>query len=439
MAGLLDYFSGGTPSGGLLDGIPAWLQQQFGAGQQPPQPRPPWGMDQYDGARQPQPPAPQQMAPGGGLPRTPLGEAPKYSPGIGNRLYGAFTGGVNGMITNGPFQGLVNAGKSLATGEVTDPIQLQDRQMLERYSALQRDFGLTEPQARAAVQDPKMMEALMPLAVPKYEFKEAGQYYGGFNPATGKYNIQGASPKAEKLDPGQNLVYGAPGLPGQPAPPKPGVQGGMFGGMNGKPLGWPQDATSTSASGTAAASGNPGKPLEYDMGTHTILLDPVTRKEINRIPKNIQDKKTAEVEGELRGTAAVNLPDTINNATQALGLIDKIANHPGKSWGTGFTGAFPHFPGGATKDFDIAVDQLKSQAFLQAYTQLRGSGAISDKEGQVATAAQARLNQAGSEGEFNVALKELKDVLKNGIDRARLKASGTHRLSTSPPPGYVVQ
>lgn len=438
MAGLLDFLGSGGPSGGLLDGIPAWLQQQFGAGQQPPQPRQPWGMDQYDGARQPQPPAPQQMAPGGGLPRTPLGEAPKYSPGIGNRLYGAFTGGVNGTISNGLFQGLVNAGKSLATGEVTDPLQLQDRQLLERYSALQRDFGLTEPQARAFVQDPKMAEALMPLIAPKHEFKEAGQYYGGFNPATGKYSIQGVAPKAEKLDPGQNLVYGAPGLPGQAPAPKPGVQGGIFGGMNGQPLGW-KDAASTTASGTTAASGNPGKPLEYDMGTHTILLDPVTRKEIGRIPKNIQEKKTAEVEGELRGTANVNLPDTITNATQALGLIDKIEKHPGKAGGTGFWGAFPTLPGTRVKDFDIAVDQLKSQAFLQAYTQLRGSGAISDKEGQVATAAQARLNQAGSEGEFNVALKELKDVLKNGIDRARLKASGTHRLSTSPPPGYVVQ
>lgn len=434
MASILDGLSwGGDGQPGLLDSLPPWLREAFGGppqqqapqagpGMQPPVPMP----QPRPFAQQGAPQQPPQMPPGGLPPRTPFGEAPKVD-GMGNRMYEA----LGGFLGN---EGLIGGGaaaiKTLATGEVTNPYALQKRQQLETYAALQRDFGMTEPQARMAMQNPKVMEALIPMIAPKFEFKEKGPYYGAFDPARGDFNIHGAAPEYQKLDQGQIGGYTAPPVPGAaPAatppglPPRPGAR------------------AAPSAAGFNQNAGNPAKTQEIDMGTHTAVWDPQTRRTVGMIPKNVQEAKNQTVQGELRGTAAVNLPDTIANATSALGLIDKIENHPGKSRSTGLMGGdwAWSMPGGKAKDFDIAVNQLKSKAFLDAYTQLRGSGAISDKEGQVATAAQARINQAGSEGEFNAALKELRGVIENGIQRAQLKAGRTNTLSTSPPAGYVVQ
>lgn len=435
MASILDGLSwGGDGQPGLLDSLPPWLREAFGGpqqqqpqagpGMQPqvpmPQPRPqqfsPQGMPQQ---------AP-QMPPGGLPPRTPFGEAPKVD-GLGNRAYEA----LGGFLGN---EGLIGGGaaaiKTLATGEVTNPYALQKRQQLETYAALQRDFGMTEPQARMAMQNPKVMEALIPMIAPKYSLEQKGPYFGPFDAARGNFNIQGAAPEYQKLDQGQVGGYTAPPLPGGgPAATPPGIPPGT--GARPAPA----------VAGFSQNAGNPAKTQEIDMGTHTAIWDPQTRRTVGMIPKNVQEAKNQTVQGELRGTAAVNLPDTIANATSALGLIDKIENHPGKWRSTGMLGGdwAWSMPGGRAKDFDIAVNQLKSKAFLDAYTQLRGSGAISDKEGQVATAAQARINQAGSEGEFNAALKELRGVIENGIQRAQLKAGRTNTLSTSPPAGYVVQ
>lgn len=429
MASILDGLSwGGDGQPGLLDSLPPWLRDKImGAG--------PDAMSSMAAAGQPSPvpmprPSPfasqQPASPGMPttlLPRTPFGEAPKVE-GVGPRLYEALGGflGNEGLIG-----GSAAAIKTLATGEVTNPFALAKRQQLETYAALQRDFGMTEPQARMAMQNPKVMEALIPMIAPKTEFKEKGPYYGAFDPARGTYDIKGAAPEFQKLDQGQIGGYTTAPLPpgAAPAPRPPGLPAA-------RPPGAPPPTT-----GFGIA--NPAKPMEVDMVTHTALVDPQTRRTISLIPKNLQEGKVATTEGELRGAAKVNLPDTIHNATAALALVDKVENHPGKFGGTGALGAMWSGPGTRVRDFDIAVGQLKSQTFLQAYTQLRGSGAISDKEGQVATAAIARLDQTGSEGEFNSALKELREILKNGIDRARLKAGATNRLSTSPPAGYVVQ
>lgn len=406
MASIWDNLSFGDQGGpsGMLDSLPLWLRQaQAGTQQQAPQ--------------QPQSGLPQRL---------PFGQAPKVD-GMGDRLYEA----LGGFLGNEGLVGGAAAGiKTLATGEITNPYALQKHQQMQTYAALQRDFGMTEPQARMAMQNPKVMEALVPMIAPKYEFKEKGPYFGSYDPARGNFDIHGAAPEYQKLDQGQVGGYTAPPVPGGAQPPLPA-------GLPQRPGARPAPAVT----GFTQNAGNPAKTQEIDMGTHTAIWDPQTRRTVGMIPKDIKGAEAQKKEGELRGTAAVNLPDTIANATSALGLIDKIETHPGKSRSTGLMGGdwAWSMPGSRAKDFDIAVNQLKSKAFLDAYTQLRGSGAISDKEGQVATAAQARIHQAGSEGEFNAALKELRDVIKNGIDRAQLKAGRTNTLSTSPPAGYVVQ
>lgn len=251
MASILDglSFGGGDGQPGLLDSLPPWLREQFGLSQQPqagpgmqmpipmPQPNPyapqqPQQQPPMPGTPMPRPSPfappqgmPQQapqMPPGGLPPRTPFGQAPKVD-GMGNRLYEALGGflGNDGLIGGG-----AAAIKTLATGDITNPYALAKRQQLETYAALQRDFGVPEPRARAAMQNPEVMKALIPTLVPKYQSQEHGQLYGRYNEATGRFDTQGAYPKSEKLDAGQNLVYTTPPVGDQPATSVPAASGG---------------------------------------------------------------------------------------------------------------------------------------------------------------------------------------------------------------------
>lgn len=65
------------------------------------------------------------------------------------------------------------------------------------------------------------------------------------------------------------------------------------------------------------------------------------------------------------------------------------------------------------------IDQLRGQAFLQAFEGLKGGGAITEIEGQKAEQAIARLSQTQYESDFAQALKELRDIMAVGMERAR--------------------
>jgi len=65
------------------------------------------------------------------------------------------------------------------------------------------------------------------------------------------------------------------------------------------------------------------------------------------------------------------------------------------------------------------IDQLKGQAFLQAFDQLKGGGQITEIEGRKATEAITRLQQYQSEEDFAKALSDLRDIVNKGMERAR--------------------
>jgi outer membrane protein TolC len=82
----------------------------------------------------------------------------------------------------------------------------------------------------------------------------------------------------------------------------------------------------------------------------------------------------------------------------------------------------PDIPGTDTRGFAALVDQVKGQNFMTAFQSLKGAGAITEAEGSKAERAQARLDRAQSEKDFDVALKDLKEVVVAGMERARQKA-----------------
>jgi hypothetical protein len=66
--------------------------------------------------------------------------------------------------------------------------------------------------------------------------------------------------------------------------------------------------------------------------------------------------------------------------------------------------------------------QIEGKTFLEAFESLKGGGAITEVEGAKATQAISRMNKAQSEVEYIKAARELQEVVRKGVDRARAKA-----------------
>jgi hypothetical protein len=132
---------------------------------------------------------------------------------------------------------------------------------------------------------------------------------------------------------------------------------------------------------------------------------------------------------------AEKLPEAIAMNTDAIRKIDEMIGgvdakgkplagkagqpHPGfgEAVGAGFGTAM--IPGTQGKSFTIRHKEILSQAFLDAFEALKGGGAITEKEGEKATAARTRMDLAQSESEYISAAREYQGVLKRGVENAR--------------------
>jgi hypothetical protein len=175
------------------------------------------------------------------------------------------------------------------------------------------------------------------------------------------------------------------------------------------------------------------QPIKVDTGTEFILLDPITRQPVGRMPKDVAGREREEKIGQAQGTAITNLPQVQGAAERALATINQIERHPGKAYGVGAVGIIPGIPGTAQRGFIALVDQAKGQAFLEAFNALKGGGAITEIEGQKATQAIARLDRAQSPEDFDAALNDLKGVISSGLQRAKGMASTGGRPQAQQP------
>jgi len=67
------------------------------------------------------------------------------------------------------------------------------------------------------------------------------------------------------------------------------------------------------------------------------------------------------------------------------------------------------------------IEQIRNQAFLEAYESLRGSGALTNIEGEKGTKAKARISAAQTEDEFKAGVKDLEDVIIAATNRNATK------------------
>lgn len=104
-------------------------------------------------------------------------------------------------------------------------------------------------------------------------------------------------------------------------------------------------------------------------------------------------------------------------AGDSLSLIDSVLGDQNLGAVTGMIqGRIPPLTQGAT-DLVTKIDQMQGQAFLQAFQSLKGGGAITEREGQAALNAVARLQRVQSEEAFKASLQELRTIIERGKRR----------------------
>jgi hypothetical protein len=157
--------------------------------------------------------------------------------------------------------------------------------------------------------------------------------------------------------------------------------------------------------------------------------------------KIAEAKASGEFMGKNKATAAAALPSALEAAKEGIRLIDEMVGkapvikdgkvieqgtkpHPGfKNYvGAALVPGMRFVEGSDTASFEVRQKQIEGKAFLEAFQTLKGGGAITEKEGEKGTAAIMRMNKASNEREYTAAARELQEVLRTGMDRARTKA-----------------
>ena len=107
----------------------------------------------------------------------------------------------------------------------------------------------------------------------------------------------------------------------------------------------------------------------------------------------------------------------VTNANNALATIESALNHPGLNASVGsIDSKFVSLSPDAVA-FEAYHDQIKGKAFLAAFESLKGGGQITEVEGLKAEQATARLNLAQDEDDYKQALRDLKNVIYDVLER----------------------
>ena len=171
---------------------------------------------------------------------------------------------------------------------------------------------------------------------------------------------------------------------------------------------------------------------------------PVQRPTMSQLESQAAaQKKEAEVVGEDIGKVRANIGKIKENADYLTTKIDELIADPGFKYNVGVADIkgvpIPFgstiagmIPGTESTDFKIRFDEIKGQQFLQGIEQLKGTGAITDREGEAAKKAISRMSLSQSEKEFRKAADDFQSIIKRGVDRNLIKA-GQEPIYGTPP------
>lgn len=217
--------------------------------------------------------------------------------------------------------------------------------------------------------------------------------------------------------PGAAPAGPAPGTPINVTKPPEGFRRRADGGLEIIP-GGPQDPAVKAAAQAATTSATKG--AEVQVKAQTML------------PKVLDDVKFLE------DNISALVGGTKIDAKGRVVEDPKAPPHPGfmSAVGQSFSKLITKEPIAGTDraGFEERFKQIKSGAFMDAYNTLRGGGAITEKEGEKGTDALNRMSLATSEKEFIQAANDFRDVVRQGVARARQQAAGGDAATTDAAP-----
>jgi hypothetical protein len=331
---------------------------------------------------------------------------------------GGFGAGVRGFISNlhtGPL-GAVIGGIGSAAG-LQDPA-MQRANQTARYLTMK---GFDPALAQTIVSDPALLRAVLPQMIGM----------GGQTDDIKEYQF------AKREDPSltfQKFMQQKKAVSGEF-----GMQPIWGTGPDGKPA-----VLQLGKSGEAKQSVLPPgfslarDPIKVDGPTGTTILDPQTRQQVGFIPKDVAGAQAAEKVGQAKGTAQAALANGADiDAEQTKKKIDDLLDESRKDGLASIVGPLDQFRGSWTlgqsgRDALARLEQLQGGAFLQAYSTLKGGGAITEMEGQKAEKAIARMQRSQSEDDFRAALKDFRDAIDIGLQKLRRAAGGGESTPAAP-------
>lgn len=158
----------------------------------------------------------------------------------------------------------------------------------------------------------------------------------------------------------------------------------------------------------------------HDPKTGQLYTGPVVK---DTADPSLQRKLSAGREqGKKEGAIRFDLPAIEERVNRAVSLIDQTIADPSLKNVTGpVMGRMPALFGGQIRAVE-RIDQLKGGVFLEAYQLLKGAGQITEIEGTKGEQAIARLSRAKTYEDMVSALRDLRDVVVGGLERARKQA-----------------
>lgn len=179
--------------------------------------------------------------------------------------------------------------------------------------------------------------------------------------------------------------------------------------------------------------------------------------ELGMLPESERIKRESAIQqsvgietGKMAAEKAAAAPATIATLQNSLDSIDALLADPdlGDIVGIGSLNPLNRVPGTKARGLIARADQIAGQSFLAAFNQLKGGGAITEREGQAATQAIARLDRSQSAEDYKQALTDLRTAIRPGLARAQQQASGgqprpaassaTERRARNPQTGEVL-
>jgi len=151
----------------------------------------------------------------------------------------------------------------------------------------------------------------------------------------------------------------------------------------------------------------------------------------------IPARNRVEIDGAIERASALAqqdavraLPAAIDKAEAAMKVIDSLASHPGLPYLVGMYSMAPIVPGTDQAAADAYMKQIEGQAFLEAYASLKGTGQITQIEGEKATNALIRMSRRQDKEAYVQGLIELREVIAAGLERAKKSAMPKDQLSS---------